>query len=212
MVKHAFRLLPLFSLILPLGELGAQEKKNKTGSLSGIIKAKLKGLSVKKLGTTVVFLEALSPKVTIRVPKAVPIVDQKNARFVPSILIIVQGQTVDFPNSDKIFHNVFSFSKGNKFDLGIYPKNQSKSVTFKAAGIVRVYCSIHRSMTATIFSVPSNHYAVVNKNGQFKILNIPPGRWRLWAWNRKLPKVKKEIEISAGKILEATLELGVKKK
>ena len=114
------------------------------------------------------------------------------------------------PNDDAIFHNVFSFSKPNDFDLGMYPSGQSRQVTFKHAGVVKIYCSIHESMSGTIFVSPSPWFAVAKANGDFEIAGIPPGRHTLRVWNEKLPEATRSVTLDAGEHerVDIQLELG----
>jgi plastocyanin len=113
-----------------------------TATISGRVALAVEGIQLADLGQTVVFLEsggaAPAPE---RRDKFV--IRQRNARFTPEFLAIRAGQTVEMPNDDAIFHNVFSFSKPNHFDLGLYPAGESRRVTFAHAGVVKIYCSIH---------------------------------------------------------------------
>lgn len=99
---------------------------------------------------SVVYLEE-APRGAFEEPeRAVAVLDQRNQTFVPYVLPIVVGTTVTFPNSDRTYHNVFSFSKAKRFDLGRYGRGRSKSVRFDHPGVVRVFCEIHSHMSAYI--------------------------------------------------------------
>ncbi len=108
--------------------------------------------------------------------------DQFCQKFVPRILAIVAGQTVEFHNSDNVYHNIFSYSPPKKFDLGRYPKGKSRSVTFVKAGAVQVYCDIHSDMRADIIVTPTRKFALVGPSGQFRIADVAPGSHRLMVW------------------------------
>jgi plastocyanin len=108
--------------------------------------------------------------------------DQLGQRFVPRILAIVAGQTVEFHNSDNVFHNIFSYSPPKKFDLGRYPKGKSRSVTFVKAGAVQVYCDIHSDMRADIIVTPSRSFALIGPSGRFRIADVAPGPHTVNVW------------------------------
>jgi plastocyanin len=145
----------------------------------------------------VVYLEPLGGSVPAAPPER-PVVRQRGARFDPGFLAIAAGQTIDMPNEDAIYHNVFSYSKPNDFDLGLYPSGQSRSVTFRHAGVVRTYCSIHESMNGTVFVAPTPLFAVPDEQGRFEIEGVPPGRYRLRTWCERLPATEREIEVGPG--------------
>ena len=104
---------------------------------------------------------------------------QKDKQFQPHVLAISVGTTVEFPNLDLIFHNAFSNFSGQPFDVGLYPPKTSKAVAFRHAGIVRVFCNIHSTMSAIIAVVNTPWYTVTNPNGKFSIPNVPPGQYNL---------------------------------
>ena len=109
--------------------------------------------------------------------------DQRNETFIPYVLAIVAGTTVDFPNNDRTYHNVFSLSKTRTFDLGRYAAGRSKSVRFDKPGIVRVFCDIHSHMSAYILVFSHRYFAVTDEEGRYRIDNVPPGAYTLVAWN-----------------------------
>ena len=111
------------------------------------------------------------------------VMDQRNETFVPHVLAITTGTTVDFPNSDKFYHNVFSLSKTRRFDLGRYPTGDSKHVTFDRPGIVRVFCEIHSHMNAYILVFNHRYFAISDDEGRYHIENIPPGPYSVVAWH-----------------------------
>jgi plastocyanin len=127
----------------------------------------------------VVWLEAS------RTPAALPqkiVLDQRNLAFVPHVLAVRVGTTVEFPNNDKVFHNVFSFRDGKKFDLGMYPKGAVKRITFDKPGLARLFCNIHPNMAAYVMALDSSYFAVSNENGTFEIAGVPPGTYTYHAW------------------------------
>jgi plastocyanin len=104
---------------------------------------------------------------------------QKDKEFQPHVVAVAVGGTVDFPNLDLIFHNAFSNFSGQPFDVGLYRPRTSKSVTFKHAGIVRVFCNIHSTMSAIIAVVNTPWYAVTASTGKYTIEGVPPGEYQL---------------------------------
>jgi plastocyanin len=117
------------------------------------------------------------------------VMEQKNQRFVPHVMAVPMGSTVDFPNNDVVRHNVFSIASGQVFDLSLYPPGQSRSVTFRYRGIVRVYCNIHSTMSAVIAVLDTPWYAVTQAGGDFVIAHVPPGDYVLHMFHeRALPE------------------------
>ena len=109
--------------------------------------------------------------------------DQRNEMFVPHVLAVTVGTTVDFLNSDRVYHNVFSLSGPRRFDLGRYAAGRSRSVRFDRPGIVRVFCEIHSHMSAFILVFNHRYFAVTGADGRYQINRVPPGRYTLVAWN-----------------------------
>jgi plastocyanin len=113
---------------------------------------------------------------------------QIDQQFVPRVLPILVGTTVDFPNMDPVFHNVFSYSKTKKFDLGRYSKGYSKSVMFDKPGIVKVFCEIHSSMLAHIIVLEQPYFTLTEKDGSFRVHDVPPGEYELHIWQENAPE------------------------
>lgn len=196
----------LFALLL--GLLAVPVAGNaETGTLRGHVALGVEGVALADMGPIVVYLEPIAGDDAA--PAAPPArVLQKDATFSPGFLVIVQGQSVEMRNDDAIYHNVFSFSKPNDFDLGTYPAGKSRSVTFRHAGVVRTYCSIHDSMRGTIFVSPSRHFASVDSAGNFVIRGVPAGHHRLHSWCERLPEVVAEVVVKAGQTTNLELSLG----
>ena len=104
-----------------------------------------------------------------------PVMRQEGLTFVPHVLAIPKGSTVEFPNVDSIFHNVFSLSKAASFDLGRYPKGSSKSIRFDRPGIIKVFCHIHSDMSGVIVVLDNPFFAVPDARGHYSIDGIHPG-------------------------------------
>lgn len=123
--------------------------------------------------------------------------EQLNQRFVPDTLVIPAGSTVSFPNLDPIFHNVFSLSKAKSFDLGNYPKDHTRTVTFPKPGIVFVDCHLHPNMAAAIVVSPNQWSAKPDAGGRFTLPDVPPGRYTIVAWHRAAGFFRQTIEVKA---------------
>jgi hypothetical protein len=120
---------------------------------------------------------------------------QKDKQFLPHVLAISLGSTVELPNLDLIFHNAFSNFSGQPFDVGLYAPRTSRSVTFKHAGIVRVFCNIHATMSAIIAVLNTPWYAVTSSNGKYTFNNVPPGEYNLHMFHeRALPDNLRYLE------------------
>lgn len=125
----------------------------------------------------VVYLKGAS--LSAAAPSPRPRLMQKDTMFAPAAVVIPVGTVLEFPNADPFFHNVFSYSKARRFDLGRYPRGESKSIRFDAAGTVKIYCEVHRSMRAVVVVVESPYYAVVDGGGRFSIADVEPGPYEL---------------------------------
>jgi plastocyanin len=136
----------------------------------------------------VLWLEPVDRPAPALPPKRVEML-QRDKLFQPHVLAISLGSTVDLPNLDLIFHNAFSNFSGQPFDVGLYPPRTSKSVTFRHAGIVRVFCNIHATMSAIIAVLSTPWYAVSLPTGQYAIDGVPPGEYQLHLFHeRALPE------------------------
>jgi len=129
--------------------------------------------------------------------------EQQNRRFSPDLVVIPTGSSVSFPNFDPIFHNVFSLSKPKSFDLGNYPKGQTRTVTFPKPGIVAVYCHLHPNMAGTIVVTPNRWGVPADAGGQYTLANVPPGKYTVVAWHKTGGTFRKTIEVTAGRDSEA---------
>lgn len=199
--------LVLFGLLAwPL--LPAAGEEGGAGSVRGRVRLEVEGTRIADAGPVVAYLEPLGGAPAPPVPGAVPRVYQKDARFSPQFLAIAAGQSVAMPNDDAIYHNVFSYSTPNDFDLGLYPAGESRTVTFRHAGVVRTYCSIHESMSGTIFVAPTRYFAVMRASGDFEIRDVAPGRYKLTTWCERLPSVSREIQVQPGRGASVDLVIG----
>jgi plastocyanin len=128
---------------------------------------------------TVVWLDA--PNAPAR-PAGRVVLDQRNLMFSPHVLVVRVGTTVDFPNDDRVFHNVFSFHDGKVFDLGLYPVGATKRVRFDKPGLSRIFCNIHTNMAAYVMTVATPYFARADQSGAFTIPGVPAGTYTYHAW------------------------------
>ena len=134
---------------------------------------------------------------------------QEGETFLPHVLPIPAGSTVEFPNLDPIFHNVFSLSATRTFDLGRYPQGDSKSVRFDQPGLVPVFCHIHSDMSAVIMVLDNPYFAVPGADRRYRIADIPPGTHTLVAWHERSEPVEQTVEVRKGETLELNLAVPI---
>lgn len=123
------------------------------------------------------------PGLTVNATATANSVTSRDKRFDPRILAVPAGTRVKFPNVDSIYHNAFSLSPGNTFDMGLYRKGASRDVVMKNPGIVRVYCNIHPDMAASVVVVDGNAFSVVQADGSYRIEGVPAGRHEVHIWS-----------------------------
>jgi plastocyanin len=163
------------------------------GPVSGIVRTMV--ASGARPATAIVYAEPVDVSAPRRPGRFA--LRQKNKTFHPSVLAIPVGSTVDFPNDDGIFHNVFSLAGPQPFDLGLYRAGASRSRTFASAAAYRVFCNIHPQMTALIVVVPTPYVTLADPGGRY-VLDLPPGRYRLTALSDRAAAVSAQITSLAG--------------
>ena len=126
------------------------------------------------------------------------VIRQENRQFVPNLVVVPAGSTVSFPNFDTIFHNVFSLSHPKAFDLGNYPKGQTRTVTFATLGLVLVNCRLHANMAAAILVTPNDFAAVSDADGRVLLRNVPPGPHTVVAWHKAAGYFRKSLTVQEG--------------
>ncbi|HEY4129291.1 MAG TPA: hypothetical protein VGM50_01640, partial [Gemmatimonadaceae bacterium] len=126
---------------------------------------------------------------------------QRGERFVPHVLPVVVGATVEFPNDDDVYHNVFSFSSAagaNGFDLGRYPKGSSRSITFSKPGTVQVFCHIHSDMSGVVLVLSNPFFASPDESHHFAIEDVPEGDYTIVGWHEHIRPVTRRVHVAAG--------------
>lgn len=160
-----------------------------------------------RTGQIAVAIEFLDKSVNPTIPDSQFVMAQENTAFVPSLLVVPVGATVTFPNRDAFFHNVFSYSPPRSFDLGRYPKGETRTVRFEESGVVRIFCEIHASMYATILVAPSDHYQIINSLDGFSFPELPDGRYRVVAVDAAGRRAKQDVEIKDDQTVTVSLTL-----
>lgn len=127
--------------------------------------------------------------------------EQKNRRFLPDTLVVPAGSTVTFPNLDPIFHNVFSLSKPKTFDLGNYPKDQTRTVTFPKPGIIFVHCHLHPNMAAAIVISPNQWNTKPDAFGRFTLSGVPPGNYTIVAWHKAAGFFRQSVRVTENRAI-----------
>ena len=179
-----------------------------SASLAGDIKGKVKAKGVKHSGDAVIYVEKIPGK-KFEAPKEHAKMDQKNLTFIPHVLPVLTGATVDFLNSDDVLHNVFSPEKCvEKFNLGTWPKGQIRSYTFKEPGCQPVLlCNVHPEMEAYIIVLETPYFAVSAKDGSYTIKNVPAGKHTLKIWHAKLKGESREVTLGETGEVDVNFEL-----
>jgi hypothetical protein len=134
--------------------------------------------------------------------------DQRDMKFIPRVLPVLVGTTVEFPNNDKVWHNVFSASDAKKFDLGLYAPGKSRSVTFDKPGAVRILCNVHPDMEAHIVIKGHPNFAVTDKRGNYQLKGVPLGKYRLEIWHPEFGTRSEPLNlVREGEVLAIDVDL-----
>jgi plastocyanin len=155
-----------------------------------------------EIANVVVFLKGITPYRNLAPSSAT--IRQTDETFKPAVVAVTRGSTVSFPNFDPFFHNVFSLSRGSTFDLGRYPRGESRTRTLTQAGLVKVYCHLHSHMSASIMVFDHPFFDVPAADGRFRLDGIPPGSYRISAWHPRIGESTHDVSVEAGK--PATVE------
>ncbi len=182
-------------LVVVLGLLLAQ------AAGAGEIKGKLTAQGLRSPEHIAVYIDAIPGK-TFPAPAQHVVMDQRKMTFVPHVLVVLKGTTVDFLNSDSVGHNVYwpSISGNKKLsqNLGTWPQGQKKSFTFDHLGAASLLCNVHPEMSGYVVVVPTPYFAVTDKEGHFLIKDVPPGKYTLKTWSEEGKAATQAIEVTAG--------------
>ncbi len=163
---------------------------------AGDIKGKVTAKGAKHAGDAVIYIDKV-PGQTFEPPEEHAEMDQKNLVFIPHVLPVLAGTTVDFLNSDDVLHNVFTPDKcAEKFNLGTWPKGQVRSYTFKKLGCESVLlCNVHPEMEAYVVVLETPYFAVSAKDGTYEIKDVPAGKYTLKVWHERLKGKEAAVEV-----------------
>jgi len=172
----------------------------------GVIKGKVKNPWISRGFPIVVYVEDI-PGMDFPLPKTNPKIDQKAKEFVPHILPVQVGSTVDFYNSDQMEHTVLS-PDNEGYDLGKWPHGEKRSYTFKQTGEYAQLCKLHPEMSAFIIVVKTPYFTMTDKEGKFIIQDVPPGTYKLRVWGERLKKkkLKKSFDVRVSQGEETYIE------
>lgn len=182
-----------------------------TAARAGDIKGKVAVQGIKSPENIAVYVDAIAGK-KFDPPGQHVVVNQKSMKFVPAVVAVLQGTTVDFLNSDPVGHNVYWPSiSGNKklaHNLGTWPKGEKKSFQFNDLGTASLLCNVHPEMSGYVVVVPTPYFTVTDKAGNFEIKNVPPGQYTLKTWSEEGKPTTQAVTVPAA---TTTVDLTVKK-
>ncbi|MGH9142561.1 MAG: hypothetical protein ACRD2I_15630 [Vicinamibacterales bacterium] len=219
--------LPLASLVAALCVATPGGQVSEVGSISGhvALTSKISGrrlpstayptraigvydpTSTPEIRNVVIYLKDVAYRGSL--PQTRAELRQEHETFIPHVLAITRGSTVDFPNDDPIFHNVFSLSSAATFDLRRYPRGESRSWTFSRAGIVKVYCNIHSHMSAVILVMEHPYFTIPAIDGSFDLPNVPPGQYTVVGWHERVGERLAPVRVERGRVTTIDLSLPV---
>ena len=162
-----------------------------SNALGGDIKGKAGG---KPGAAVVVWVEGIK---RFQFPHNRPSISQIGTKFSPALLVVVAGQTVEMPNDDNVAHNIFSYSPAKQFNLGIYPKGDSRTVTFTKPGVIDMFCSIHRRMNGRLIVVPNPYYNQTSGGDSYRIASVPAGKYVVKMWVEGMGEQSKVVTVPA---------------
>jgi plastocyanin len=144
---------------------------------------------------------------SVRARPAGATVNMKSKAFLPRVTVVTVGSKVEFPNQDSIFHNVFSVSGENRFDLDLYKKPKSAFKVFEHPGVVRIYCNIHPQMSAFVLVRDNPFWARVSADGSFTIPDVPAGTWVVKTWHERSGESAQSVQVPEAGSAEVAFSL-----
>jgi plastocyanin len=174
-----------------------------SAAIAGDIKGTVTAQGMRSPEWIVVYIDAIPGK-TFPPPQEHAVMDQKKLMFIPHIMPVLKGTTVDFLNSDSVGHNVYWPSVGGDkklaHNLGTWPQGVKKSFVFENVGAAPLLCNVHPEMAAYIFVTPTPYFAVTNAQGEYTIKDVPPGKYTLKAWSEQGKPVEQPVEVTAASV------------
>ncbi|MBM4066107.1 MAG: DUF2012 domain-containing protein [Planctomycetes bacterium] len=172
------------------------------GTINGTVKAK----KAKYLKDSIAYIENVQN--IFEPPKEHAVMDQKNMAFIPHVLPLIKGTTVDFLNSDMVQHNVYSpDAVADNVNLGTWLKGEVRPFTFNKLGVASMRCNVHVDMLAYVLVLQNPYFAKVNNDGSFSITNIPEGKYTVKLWNERYKAEDRQVEVKANAPATAAFEL-----
>ena len=188
-------------------EIRTEVKVDNGGTITGAVKCK----RVRHPEDVVVFIEEVNGN-NYPAPEEKGILDQLNLTFVPHVIAVQKGTSIDFPNSDLVRHNLFSPPECcQQFNLGTYDVGVVKTIKFDKVCDVPLLCNVHAEMSAFVVVLKNPYFSVTGRDGVFKIENVPPGTYKVSAWHEKLRTVTKDVTVESGKTSNVDYNLKKKK-
>lgn len=202
---YLFWVPTLFGLFLPAMAFGGEAVK--TGIVKGSITIGGRPTSDAVVSVEGLSKEDLKSRISSLKPKPA-VMDQQDLKFLPHVLPVMIGTSVEFANNDKTFHNVFSTSEAKRFDLGLYSPGRRRTVTFDKPGVVRILCHVHPNMEAYIVVKEHPYFAAANGRGNYQLSRVPLGRYRLEIWHPELGTTTAPFSlVREGEVLTVDVEL-----
>ena len=173
--------------------------------LAGDIHGTLTATGVRDSSDAVIYVDTIQGK-TFPPPTAHARIDQKGLKFLPRVVPVLVGTTVDFLNSDSVLHNVFSPDAcADHFNLGTWPQGQTKTFTFKKACFAALLCRVHPEMEGFVAAVPTPYFAVTSPNGSYQIKDVPDGTYTVKVWHPKLKAASKSVTVKGATEADFTI-------
>jgi plastocyanin len=172
---------------------------------AGTVGGKARVAGKESAANIVVYLEGVQG--TFKLPEKRPEVNHINLQFEPPVSAVLKGTTLDFPNSDSVFHSAFSISPSNPFDLGLYQKGREKFVLFKNPGVVELFCHIHSHMHGFVLVLDNPYFSVTNAAGEFALANVPDGDYTIKAWANPTTVMTKTVSVAGNRTVNMDFTL-----
>lgn len=203
-MKSVKKMILPASVLLALGSMAAL-------AWAGDVTGKVTAQGIRSPENIVVYIDSIPGK-TFTPPAQAPVMNQKDLAFVPHVLPVLKGTTVEFRNDDPVGHNVYwpaiNHNRKLAHNMGTWPQGISKAFTFNDLGDVPLLCNVHPEMSGYIYVAPTPYFAVTDKEGRYTIKDVPPGTYTLKAWSEEAKPVSQAVTVGAGTV---TVNLAVKK-
>lgn len=205
--KRSARLGAALGLLSVLAVSAGLSLAAPSSDLTGRVTVLRDGSPKKDRSDVVVYLKGVPDALPDDTSKLVSRIYQRDKQFTPAVSVALLGSNVEFPNEDKIFHNVFSLSKAARFDLGLYKEGTARTIKAKKRGVIDVFCNIHPQMAAKVVVLDTKYYAQTGADGSFRIKGVPPGSYELVAWQPRGKEVTQKVTIKPGASTDVSISV-----